>query len=40
VGAGMTAIGVTTGSASADELWRAGASQVTASLGDLALPEA
>jgi HAD superfamily hydrolase (TIGR01509 family) len=27
VGAGMTAIGVTTGSASADELWRAGASQ-------------
>ena len=40
VGAGMLAIGVTTGSASADELWRAGASQVIASLGELVLPEA
>jgi HAD superfamily hydrolase (TIGR01509 family) len=39
VAAGMTAIGVTTGSASADQLWRAGASQVVASLGDLALPD-
>ena len=39
VAADMTAIGVTTGSASADELWRAGASQVLASLGELAVPD-
>jgi HAD superfamily hydrolase (TIGR01509 family) len=39
VAAGMTAIGVTTGSASAEELWRAGASQVLGSLGELIVPD-
>ncbi|MDQ2933844.1 MAG: HAD family phosphatase [Chloroflexota bacterium] len=40
VAAGMTAIGVTTGAASAGDLWRAGASRVVASLNLLAVPEA
>ncbi|MDQ2940577.1 MAG: HAD family hydrolase [Chloroflexota bacterium] len=40
VAARMTAIGVTTGSASADDLRRAGASRVIASLNELAVPHA
>jgi HAD superfamily hydrolase (TIGR01509 family) len=39
VAAGMTAIGVTTGSASEEELSRAGASQVVAWLGELVVPD-
>ncbi len=40
VAAGMTAIGVTTGSAASDDLRRAGASRVLASLDELELPGA
>jgi HAD superfamily hydrolase (TIGR01509 family) len=39
VAAGMTAIGVSTGWASADDLWGAGASRVVASLHQLAVPD-